>query len=145
MSKNNNLVVDFMKVDSSLKAYKHSEKNAGYDLYATKNTWIFPFKVKKVPVNLCCLLPTNTFGLVTSRSGESLKGNFVVPGVIDCNYTGQICAIMTRIGFLPRRIKKGTRIAQMIIINYNDVSFTEKSELSKTNRGSNGFGSSGLK
>lgn len=136
---------DFMKVIEDVPAYKHEQGDAGYDLYASEDTWIFPFRAKKVPLNLRCSLPNGKFGIVTSRSGESLKGNFVVPGIIDCNYTGVISAIMTRIGLFPRKIKKGTRIAQMIIIDYHDVDFKKVNTLEKTSRGDNGFGSSGNK
>lgn len=132
-----------MNVVDGIAMYKHSKGDAGFDLYSTKDTWIFPFRTTKVELNIRCKIPEGYFGLVTSRSGESLKGNFVVPGIIDSNYIGIISAIVTRIGLFPKKIKKGTRIAQMILIPFNDPNILLASKLESTNRGDKGFGSSG--
>jgi dUTP pyrophosphatase len=123
---------------------KHDFGNAGYDMFVTKDTWIFPFLNRKVPVNLKAELPMYHFGFMTSRSGESLKGNVVTPGIIDSNYRGQMNAIMHRVGLLPRRLKKGTRIAQLIVLPYRELNWIYKEKLSETKRGKNGFGNSGI-
>ena len=120
----------------------HHKGNAGYDLYSTKTIWIFPFMIRKIPLNLKVELKERTMGFVTSRSGETLKGNIVIPGIIDPNYRGQLSALVTRVGLLPRRIKKGTRIAQMLIIPFKEYN-VEIAELSPSSRGEKGFGSSG--
>lgn len=138
-----NNCVNISKVDNDCNVYYKKNGDAGYDLYATKDMWIFPFKIYKVPLNIKVELKENTFGLVTSRSGKSLRGLFIIPGIIDSNYRGQINAITTKLGILPYKIKKNTRIAQMIILNYKDYNFVETNELSKSNRNEKGFGSSG--
>ncbi len=144
MNESTQIVVNYNTVDESLDAFKHKDGDAGYDMYSTKSMWIFPFIPRKVPVNLRAELPQKHFGLMTSRSGESSKGNVVIPGIIDSNYRGQMAAIMFRIGLLPRRIKKGTRIAQLIIVPYLDVAWIFKKFLSNSNRGTSGFGDSGI-
>lgn len=130
-------------VDESIPYCLHKNGDAGYDMYCTEDTWIFPFRCKLVPLNFKCEIPEGNYGLVTSRSGESLNGNVVIPGIIDSPYRGQIKAIMTRIGFLPKKIKKGTRIAQMIIMPFKEYNIEIFDNLSETERGSKGFGSSG--
>lgn len=135
--------INISKVENSCNLYYKKNGDAGYDLYSTKDKWIFPFKVYKIPLNIKLELKENTFGLITSRSGKSLKGLFVIPGIIDSNYRGQVNAIVTKIGLLPHRIKKNTRIAQMIILEYKDYHFAETNNLNKSNRNEKGFGSSG--
>lgn len=135
----------YQTVDEELPAFKHKEGDAGYDMYATKTTWIFPFMPRKIPVNLKAELPQGHFGFLTGRSGESSRGNVVLSGIIDYNYRGQISALVYRVGILPQRIEKGTRVAQMLVIPYRDVVWEEKQSLSGTDRGEAGFGASGRK
>ena len=135
--------INIKVVDRECSVYLKKNGDAGYDLYTLKDKWIFPFKVYKIPLNIKIELPDNKFGLITSRSGKSLEGIFVIPGIIDSNYRGLVSAITTRIGLLPKKIKKNTRIAQMIILDYNDYILKEVNSLSQSNRNSNGFGSSG--
>lgn len=133
-----------VKPDRTINGYYHKNKDAGYDMYAAKDTWIFPLKVKKVLVNLKCEIPSGFFGLLTSRSGESSKGNFVIPGIIDPTYRGQLSAIMTRIGIFPKKIKKGTRIAQLIFIPFEEYTLVYADKLSESERNEKGFGSTGI-
>ena len=66
------------------------------------------------------------------------------PGLIDSNYRGELKAIVINLDpKTPIEIRKGDRIAQLIIIKAEEVDFTEVDELSETERGSGGFGSSG--
>ena len=66
------------------------------------------------------------------------------PGLIDSNYRGELKAIAINLDHkTPIEIRKGDRIAQLIIIKAEEVDFTEVDELSETERGSGGFGSSG--
>lgn len=144
MTEKNNGILKVQKVDNDIPLFKHSYGDAGYDLYVTKDTWIYPFKVNKVPVNVKCQIENFHFGLTTSRSGETLKGNIVIPGIIDNTYRGQISALMFRVGLLPKKIKKNTRIAQLIIIPYKECTIISE-KLDNSTRGENGYGSSGIK
>lgn len=135
--------INCKEIISDIPVFKTKNGDAGYDLYVTKDIWIFPFRVTKVPVNMCIELPEGTYGLVTSRSGQSLKGVFTIPGIVDETYRGQISAIVTKIGLLPTRIKKGERIAQLVITKYDKPTLQINTELSNTERNHSGFGSSG--
>ena len=124
---------------------KDDPQDAGYDVFAAKDMWIFPFCVRKVPVNAIVELPNQHYGRVTGRSGETLAGNIVLPGTIDPGYRGQFHAHMFRIGLFPKKIRKGDKIAQLIVVPYVEVEWAVGTEgdLSKTQRGKKGFGSSG--
>ena len=135
----------YIKVDKGIEAIKGKPTEAGYDLYTVEDTWILPFTVKKVQLNIKLEIPEGKFGLITSRSGCSLKGIFVIPGVIDSSYRGQEAAIVTKIGLLPQKIKKGERICQMLLLDYNYLETVEVDHLSDSVRGEKGFGSSGTK
>lgn len=142
---NRRFAANYSRVDKEMPGFKTGVGDAGYDMYATKDTWIFPMFPKKVELNFKAEIPESDFGLVTSRSGMSLKGNVVIPGIVDSNYRGQISAIMFRVGFLPRKLKAGTRVAQMLVVPHSKLAWVERDKLSESNRGKNGFGHSGLK
>lgn len=131
-------------VDKEIKDFYHKDGDAGYDMYCTKDMWVIPFMVRKVPVNMMCEIPKLHYGLVTSRSGQTLEGIVIVPGVIDSTYRGVINALVTRIGLLPRKIKKGTRISQLIIQPFTEMKWEKTDKLSETARGNSSFGKSGL-
>lgn len=124
--------------------YKHERGDAGYDLYVSQDTWLWPLIPRKVPLDFSIEIPRLYFGLLTSRSGTSSKGVFVIPGIIDSTYRGRLSAITVRLGFWPKKIKKGTRISQLIVLPYAEVKMTTNKQLSPTERSTNGFGSSGL-
>lgn len=135
----------YSKIDKKLPGILFKEGEAGYDLYALKDKWIFPLVVRKIPLNIKTEFPKGKFGFVTSRSGCSLNGLFVIPGIIDWTYRGTINAIVVKIGFKPMKIKKGTRICQIILLtNHSEEPIeVEEDKLTMTSRGSKGFGSSG--
>lgn len=124
--------------------FRHKRGDAGYDLYVKEDTWLWPLVPKKVPLDFACEIPELYFGYLTSRSGTSLDGIFVIPGIIDQTYRGQLAAITVRLGFLPKKIKKGSRISQLIFLPYAEAQMDRQAELSKTERNDKGFGSSGL-
>lgn len=124
--------------------FKHTRGDAGYDLYVKEDTWIFPLIPKKIPLDFSCEIPELYFGFLTSRSGTSSEGIFVVPGIIDQTYRGELAAITVRLGFLPKKIKKGSRISQLIFLPYAEANMNRCFELNETERNAKGFGSSGL-
>lgn len=141
----NRCEANYNVIDPNIPPFKHKDGDAGYDMYTIKSKWIFPFIPRKIPVNFMAEIPEDHYGLMTSRSGEGLKGNFIIPGIIDCIFRGCMSAITVRIGFLPRLIPKGTRIAQLIITPYKEMTWHKTSTLSDTSRGVSSFGESGLK
>lgn len=127
---------------------KGSEGAAGYDLYAATDSKIMikPHTTVKIDTGLAVDLPDDTFGGIFARSGiATTRGlrpaNGV--GVIDSDYRGSIKVALHNDTDIVQYVEPQERIAQLIIIPCVDVHFHEKNELSETERGSDGFGSSG--
>ena len=87
-------------------------------------------------------LPPNTVGMIKSKSGLNLKG-IQSEGVIDVGYTGSIRCKLYNHGFKPYEFKAGDKISQLVIMPYVKETFELVDELEETERGDNGFGSSG--
>lgn len=129
---------------------KGSEAAAGYDLYAAIDTKIMikPHTTVKIDTGIAVALPDNTFGGIFARSGIATKrglrpANGV--GVIDADYRGNIIVALHNDTDIVQYVEPQERIAQLIIIPYVNVQFKEINELSETERGAGGFGSSGTK
>ena len=142
-------IVKFKKLndDAIMPNYAHTG-DAGMDLYSIKEDVIAPLSWKLIPTGLACILPEGTEAQVRSKSGIALKnGVFVLnsPGTVDENYRGEIGVILynlnTKDTFV---IKKGQKIAQLVINSVEYVDTIEVQELDETNRGKDGFGSTGI-
>lgn len=121
---------------------------AGYDLYAAIDTdlIIAPHTTVKVGTGLAFELPQNTFAAIFARSGLATKqglrpANCV--GVCDSDYRGEYIVAIHNDTDEEQTITAGDRIAQMILLPYIPMIFEETKELSNTERGSGGFGSTG--
>ncbi|MBZ9693230.1 MULTISPECIES: dUTP diphosphatase [unclassified Clostridium] len=124
--------------------------DAGLDLYTCKTVIIKPNETIAIPTGVCIELPYGMEGQIRPRSGISLNGfehNYVrvMLGTIDCNYRGEINIITYNQEDKNVTIPKGTKLAQMIINNVNMENLISVDELSETERGLSGFGSSGTK
>lgn len=137
--------------DESCIPIKAHDTDAGYDLKAFDNYLINPGQTVIVDTGCAIALPKESAWLweaqVRPRSGISVKTNMRVsnsPGTIDANYRNYIGVIMQNIGTTPYRITKGDRIAQLIITKMPKTELVVVNELDETDRGMNGFGSTGL-
>lgn len=127
-----------------------SKYAAGYDLYAhiggsDKN--IPAGKTEKIGTGICMEIPEGFFGAIFARSGLATKrglrpANCV--GVVDSDYRGEIIVALHNDTDTCETIHEGDRIAQLVIIPYLPVSFTEVNEINDTERGDEGFGSTGV-
>ena len=118
-----------------------SEYAAGYDLYSCDRYEIAPHGTVKVGTGLSFELPENTFGAIFARSGLATKKGLRpanCTGVCDCDYRGEYIVEM-------QTIDKHERIAQLVLMPYIPMEFIESDELSETERGTGGFGSTGVK
>ena len=123
---------------------KASEDDAGYDLYAFEPATVPVWGSYLVKTKIKLALPIGVYGRIASRSGLALKHNIEVgAGVVDRNYRGEICVLLRNFSGVPYEIKKGDRIAQMIITPYRSVQVEETENLADSSRGTGGFGSSG--
>lgn len=138
--------IKYVKVENDIPAFKDPNPgDAGYDMYATKDTWIWPWKITKVPLNIRLSIPNNYFVRICGRSGLTLAGKLVAAGTIDSSYRGQPHALMYSL-LIPRKIKRGERVAQAIFMpcSANNIMLeVTLGQLDKTERGDSGFGNSG--
>lgn len=122
--------------------------DAGVDLRATCDETLKPFERKLIPCGIAVAIPRGYAGFVLPRSGLAIKHGVSLvnaPGLIDSNYRGEIQAILINLD--PRNdfvIKRGDRIAQLVVMRVPDASFEVRDELPETDRGAGGFGSSGV-
>lgn len=126
-----------------------SKYSAGFDLYAatTYTIEIEPHQTVKVGTGLAFELPEGTFGAIFARSGLATKkglrpANCV--GVCDSDYRGEYIVALHNDTNYVMTIEPNDRIAQLIVMNYNLIELTEVDELSDTERGDGGFGSTGV-
>ncbi len=118
----------------------------GADLFAAEETTLHPFDIKAIGTGIAIELPDNYQAEIRSRSGLALKhGIFVLnsPGTIDPDYRGEIKVILCNLSYEAFHVKKHMKIAQLVIMPRIPVKFTLTDELSKTERNTNGFGSTG--
>ena len=124
-----------------------SAKASGLDLYALEATEIQAGDRQLVKTGVAFGIPEGYEIQVRPRSGLSLKTGLIVknsPGTVDQDYIGECSVIMANIGERTERIKKGDRIAQAVLVPVAIPELEIVEELSNTERGSNGFGSSGV-
>jgi len=127
-----------------------TELAAGADLRAAVDEEIIlqPGERKLIPTGLAMALPDGYEAQIRPRSGLALKHGITVlntPGTIDADYRGEVGVILINLSDIPFPIQRGDRIAQMIIAPFVQAAFEEADNLSETDRGSGGFGSSGRK
>ena len=123
---------------------KKREEDAGYDLYSNEQVYLPPNHRTSIKTGISISIPYGYVGLIWPRSGLSVKhGIDVLAGVVDSGYIGEIAVCLYNTGD-QILINKGDRIAQILFQRVENIQFEETDSLSQTNRGSGGFGSSGL-
>ena len=143
--------IKFKKVNKLAKMPTRGSKySAGYDLYACtdKDIIIMPHETVKIDTGIAIELPNGTFGAIYARSGLATKrglrpSNCV--GIRDSDYRGHYIVALHNDLDTAQCIQAGERIAQLIIQRFEEVNFVEVDELSDTERGEGGFGSTGTK
>lgn len=134
--------------DNAQTPTRGSEYAAGYDLYACidEPITITPHSTEKIGTGLAVEIPHGYFGAVFARSGLATKeglrpANCV--GVCDEDYRGEYAVALHNDTSEIKVVMPKERIAQLVILPYLSIKFEEANELSKTDRGFNGFGSTG--
>ena len=105
-----------------------------------------PLETVRIKAGFSIAIPDGYHAKIVSRSGMSSKGIIVTnaPGVIDSDYRGDICVLLTNIGKHPCKLDNKTRIAQMFFEKNIDTKFVQVTSLNETKRGAGGFGSTGV-
>lgn len=132
---------------SDLAPAKAHPDDAAYDLKARADVELAVGKSTLVPTGLFLELPVGFEAQVRPRSGLALKHNLSLtnsPGTIDAGYRGEVGVIMFNPGPAVFQVRRGDRIAQMVIAELAAVELVPAEELSETQRGAGGFGSTGI-
>lgn len=134
-----------VKLDEGAKMpTKAHETDAGFDIYS-KEKQIVPAKESAIfDTGVHIELPPNTVGMLKSKSGLNVKHGIVSDGVIDVGYTGSIKVKLYNHSGYDYTVEAGDKISQLVILPLADVGLLELVDcLGETDRGDNGFGSSG--
>jgi dUTP pyrophosphatase len=129
----------------ALPAYE-TEHAAGMDLRAAEDALLPPGGRAMVATGFAIALPEGFEAQVRPRSGLAAKHGVTLlnsPGTIDADYRGEIKVILINHGREAFAVKRGDRIAQMVVAAVTRVAFRETAELAGTARGAGGFGSTG--
>lgn len=124
--------------------------DAGWDISASRDIWLPPRQIRKVPTDIVLDIPTGWEIQIRPRSGMAAKHGVTVlntPATIDAGYQGAIIVLLINHGDNALQITPGMRIAQLVVQKVSDVLFEvmePEETLEVTERGTNGCGSSGL-
>lgn len=129
-----------------LPKFAHAE-DACCDCYARldKTLVIYPNQRALIPLGFALQLPSGYEAMIRPRSGLSSKGIDVCLGTVDANFRGEIKANVVNNSDIPFSFDNGDRICQMAIRKTETINWEEVKELAESERGSNGFGSSGIR
>tara|TARA_R110002110_G_scaffold201091_4_gene411979 strand:+ start:8763 stop:9221 length:459 start_codon:yes stop_codon:yes gene_type:complete len=117
--------------------------DAGWDLYANEDVQLWPEETKLISTGIAMSLPKGFVGLIWDRSSMGVKGIHRHAGVIDSSYRGEVKVCLHNTSGDLHKIKRGDRIAQLLIQEIPIFRIHEVEELDSTKRGSGGFGSTG--
>lgn len=139
------MLIKVKKLDPSLPDLRYAKAgDAGFDLYAREETVLHPGVPTAVPSGVAIELPAGYVSLVWDKSGLAIKeGLKVLGGVIDAEYRGEYMVGMINLTATEYIFSKGDKIAQVLIQKVEQATFEFVEELSQTERGATGFGSSG--
>lgn len=133
--------------DLPLPRYAH-RGDAGLDLYAASDITLEPCQRALVPTGIAVAIPEGFAGFVQPRSGLAVRHGLSLvntPGLIDSHYRGEIKAIAINLDpTTPITIRRGDKIAQLVIQPIACVDLVEVADLDETARGEGGFGSTGV-
>lgn len=142
------LQVQLKMLDSELEAPSYAHPgDAGADLRAREDVVLMPGERKLVPTGVAIALPYGFVALIHPRSGLASKHGLTIvnaPGTVDAGYRGEISVtLLNTDSSQPIELRRGDRIAQMVIQRVEHAQFIPVSELSGSVRGTGGFGSTG--
>jgi dUTP pyrophosphatase len=139
------LEIKIKRLDESLPLPVYqTEGSSGLDLYASEDCILASGSFRTVPTGVALEIPYGYEGEVRARSGLASKFGIGVlnsPGTIDSDYRGEIKVILFNFGKKDFEIKKGNRIAQLVVNKVEKVNLMEADELNTTKRENGGFGS----
>ena len=133
-----------IKLDSwGIMPTRAHDTDAGLDLYAPCTQAVPAHGSAVFDTGVHVQLPPNTAGMIKSKSGLNVNHGITSEGVIDVGYTGSICVKLYNHSGVPYEVKRGDKISQLVIVPVVIPPIVVVDELEKSERGSNGFGSTG--
>ena len=146
MSDRPTLLVQRLDPDLPLPQYAH-DGDAGLDLHAATDLTLAPGERGVVGTGIAIAIPEGYVGLVPPRSGLALRVGLSLvntPGIVDAGYRGEVRLIVVNLDRETSiKIKRGERVAQLVITPVATVEVVEADELPSSSRGEGGFGSTG--
>ncbi|MBP9763128.1 MAG: dUTP diphosphatase [Candidatus Pacebacteria bacterium] len=137
--------IKFKKLNENAIAPKYAYKfDAGMDLFCLEDVSIAPNERVQISTGIAMEIPEKYVGLIWDKSGLSHKSGLkTVGGVVDSQYRGEIKVGMINLSGDVFKFEAGQKIAQMLIQKVKQIDLIESAELSDTDRGEGGFGSTG--
>lgn len=148
LKKNTNTVFFCPLTETAILPKYAKAGDAGMDIFSDEEAVLFPTESKTITSGVRIKIPENTVGFVTPRSGLASKFAVTVcnsPGTIDSGYTGELKVIIVNHGNACFQVKKGDRIAQLVVVPFISCETVLEKDFDRfnTDRGTDGFGSSG--
>ena len=141
-----NIALKLLDENSQIPRYQH-EGDAGLDLASRIDILLEPRQRATIPTGIALAIPPGFAGFVLPRSGLASRHGITLvnsPGLIDAGYRGEVAVVVLNTdGRQSFQIKRGDRIAQLVIQRVEEVRVTVVNELDATSRGGGGFGSTG--
>jgi dUTP pyrophosphatase len=145
MNRFNKIPIEIKRKDDSIELPVYQTTgSAGFDFQASEDVEVGPFQTGLVPTGLSVAIPEGFEIQIRPRSGISSKTGLRIansPGTIDPDFRGEIKIIVQNTGTITHKIKKGERIAQGVVSPIFIADWQEVKELTITERGDSGFGS----
>lgn len=140
--------IRFIKGWNGTTPVRSSKTAAAYDAFAAEDVLLRSGDIRRVSLDLKVEIPADYHMLICPRSGKALSGLTVAnaPGIVDSDYRGDVAVLLKwnpPDGVSSLEVKKGDRIAQLLFQKTIEVEFVEVQNLSSTERGEGGFGSTG--
>ena len=135
--------VNVMLENGAFMPEKAHEVDAGFDIRTPRDVLINGVASVTIDTGVHIEIPKGYVGFLKSKSGLNVKHNLTGEGVIDSGFTGSIVVKLYNNGYELHRFNKGDKIIQLVILPIPDVELVLVDKLSETERGNNGFGSTG--
>jgi dUTP pyrophosphatase len=137
------MLLNVMLDDGAFMPTKAHESDAGFDLRTPRDCFVPEYGNATIDTGVHIAIPSGYVGMLKSKSGLNVKHDLVSEGVIDAGYTGSIVVKLYNHGNEPYKFERGDKITQLVIMPIPNVTLAQVTEFADTERGDNGFGSSG--
>ena len=136
--------IPFIRFDGQLPAlHRPFPTDAGTDVYVAADVELASLQTARVPINMAVALPEGYYALLSGRSSAAARGLLVHVGTVDAGYRGQLFVAVTNVAASAQTLRRGERVAQLVVLPFVSPEFAETDELEATPRGERGWGSSG--